>query len=79
LRINQDQHANAQALAQAGGAVLVEQAASDAALAEVLQNLLTQPATLDAMARAAGRMGIVDAAARLADMVQDAMARERAL
>jgi UDP-N-acetylglucosamine--N-acetylmuramyl-(pentapeptide) pyrophosphoryl-undecaprenol N-acetylglucosamine transferase len=79
LRINQDQHANAQALAQAGGAVLVEQAAGDAALAEVLQNLLTQPSTLDAMARAAGRMGIVDAAARLADMVQDAMARERAL
>ncbi len=79
LRINEDQRANAQALARAGGAVLVEQAAGDAALAETLQNLLAAPATLATMAACAGGMGIVDAAARLADLVQGAMARESAL
>jgi UDP-N-acetylglucosamine--N-acetylmuramyl-(pentapeptide) pyrophosphoryl-undecaprenol N-acetylglucosamine transferase len=70
LTINDDQRANAEALAAAGGAVRVEQSEGDAALANMLEALLTNPQRLEAMAVAAAQMGIVDAAENLADMVQ---------
>ncbi len=73
LRINDDQRANADALAAAGGAVRVEQSDGAAALAGALETLLTDPARLVKMARAAGAMGITDAAERLADLVLAAM------
>jgi len=74
LRINDDQLANAQALAVAGGAVVVAQSDGAAALAAAIEALLLNPAQLAAMAIAAGRMGIADAAEQLADMVQNSMA-----
>lgn len=73
LRINDDQRANADALAVAGGAIRVEQSEGAAALALAIETLLFNPARLTEMARAAGAMGIIDAAERLADMVQAAM------
>jgi UDP-N-acetylglucosamine--N-acetylmuramyl-(pentapeptide) pyrophosphoryl-undecaprenol N-acetylglucosamine transferase len=73
LRINDDQRANADALASAGGAIRVEQSEGAAALATALKTLLTDPERLAEMARAAEAMGIVDAAERLADMVQNTM------
>jgi UDP-N-acetylglucosamine--N-acetylmuramyl-(pentapeptide) pyrophosphoryl-undecaprenol N-acetylglucosamine transferase len=73
LRINDDQRANADALAAAGGAVRVEQSDGAAALAGAMETLLADPARLAEMARAAGAMGIADAAERLADLVQAAM------
>jgi UDP-N-acetylglucosamine--N-acetylmuramyl-(pentapeptide) pyrophosphoryl-undecaprenol N-acetylglucosamine transferase len=76
LRINDDQPANANALAGAGGAVRVEQTEGAEALAKVLENLVNDPARLAGMAAAAGRMGIVDAAERLADLVQNSVVRE---
>jgi UDP-N-acetylglucosamine--N-acetylmuramyl-(pentapeptide) pyrophosphoryl-undecaprenol N-acetylglucosamine transferase len=76
LRINDDQPANADALAAAGGAVRVEQSDGAEALASVLKRLLNEPARLVAMADAARRMGIVDAAERLADVVQKAVVKE---
>jgi UDP-N-acetylglucosamine--N-acetylmuramyl-(pentapeptide) pyrophosphoryl-undecaprenol N-acetylglucosamine transferase len=79
LRINEDQLANANALAQAGGAVVVDQAGGATAAAAALETLLTQPEKLTAMAAAGARIGIVDAAERLADLVQHAMARAPAL
>ncbi len=76
LRINDDQPANADALAAAGGAVRVEQSEGAEALARILENLLNDPARLTEMASAAGRMGIVDAAERLADLVQKCVVAE---
>jgi UDP-N-acetylglucosamine--N-acetylmuramyl-(pentapeptide) pyrophosphoryl-undecaprenol N-acetylglucosamine transferase len=76
LTINDDQRANANALAAAGGAVCVEQDEGAEALAAVLERLLTEPGKLAAMAAAASDMGIVDAATRLADLVQQAMTAE---
>jgi UDP-N-acetylglucosamine--N-acetylmuramyl-(pentapeptide) pyrophosphoryl-undecaprenol N-acetylglucosamine transferase len=73
LRINDDQRANADALAAGGGAVRVEQSEGAAALAAVMETLLVDPVRLAEMARAAGAMGITDAAQRLADLVQAAM------
>jgi UDP-N-acetylglucosamine--N-acetylmuramyl-(pentapeptide) pyrophosphoryl-undecaprenol N-acetylglucosamine transferase len=72
LRINDDQRANADALAAAGGAVRVEQTDGAAALAGVIETLAADPAKRAAMAQAAARMGITDAAEKLADMVQNA-------
>ncbi len=74
LRINDDQRANAEALAQAGGAVRVEQTEGDAALAAAMQTLLADPTRLTSMAAAAGAFGITDAAARLADLTIAAVA-----
>jgi UDP-N-acetylglucosamine--N-acetylmuramyl-(pentapeptide) pyrophosphoryl-undecaprenol N-acetylglucosamine transferase len=74
LTINQDQRANANMLVAAGGAVCVEQSAGDRALAETLNHLLGNPAQLALMAKAARAIGVADAATRLADVVQDAMA-----
>jgi UDP-N-acetylglucosamine--N-acetylmuramyl-(pentapeptide) pyrophosphoryl-undecaprenol N-acetylglucosamine transferase len=73
LRINDDQRANADALAAAGGAVRVEQGDGAGALAGAMETLLADPGRLAEMARAAGAMGITDAAERLADLVQSAM------
>jgi UDP-N-acetylglucosamine--N-acetylmuramyl-(pentapeptide) pyrophosphoryl-undecaprenol N-acetylglucosamine transferase len=73
LTINDDQRANAAALAAVGGAVRVEQSEGDVALAAVIEALLTNPAGLAAMADASGQMGIADAAENLADMVQQMM------
>ena len=73
LTINADQRANAAALAQAGGAVVVEQGEGAAALARVLEELLMSPKTLVEMAAGAARMGIVDAAEKLADLVEREM------
>jgi UDP-N-acetylglucosamine--N-acetylmuramyl-(pentapeptide) pyrophosphoryl-undecaprenol N-acetylglucosamine transferase len=74
LRINADQLANAQALVGSGGAVHVPQSEGAPALAAALSTLLSEPARLAAMAKAAGRMGIFDAAERLATMVGQAVA-----
>ncbi len=76
LRINDDQPANANTLAQAGGAVRVEQTEGAEALGRVLESLLNDSARLADMAKAAGRMGIVDAAERLADLVQTSIVAE---
>jgi UDP-N-acetylglucosamine--N-acetylmuramyl-(pentapeptide) pyrophosphoryl-undecaprenol N-acetylglucosamine transferase len=73
LTINDDQRANAAALVKAGGAVVVEQREGAAALSKVLEGLLMEPERLVGMAAAATRMGIVDAAERLADLVEREM------
>jgi UDP-N-acetylglucosamine--N-acetylmuramyl-(pentapeptide) pyrophosphoryl-undecaprenol N-acetylglucosamine transferase len=72
LRINEDQRANALALVAAGGAVHVPQSEGATALAVAMEKLLNDPGRLVTMAAAAGRMGITDAAVRLAAMVKDA-------
>jgi UDP-N-acetylglucosamine--N-acetylmuramyl-(pentapeptide) pyrophosphoryl-undecaprenol N-acetylglucosamine transferase len=65
------QTANARALAEAGGAVLMPQdAATPEALAEAIRGLAADPARLAALAEAARGFGRVDAAERLADLVQ---------
>jgi len=74
LRINDDQRANADSLAAAGGALRVEQTQGDAALAAAIESLLTDPARLAAMAAAAAAAGIGNAAARLADLTLAAIA-----
>ncbi len=68
--IDQDQLANASALAVAGGALLLRQDDFTAErLSQELTRLAAAPATLAAMAAAARRMGRADAAERLADEV----------
>jgi UDP-N-acetylglucosamine--N-acetylmuramyl-(pentapeptide) pyrophosphoryl-undecaprenol N-acetylglucosamine transferase len=68
--IDQDQLANASALAATGGALLIRQSDFTAErLAEELARLLADPARLSAMAAAAKGVGRVDAAERLADEV----------
>ena len=74
LTINADQRANADALAAAGGAVRLEQDEGEAKLAGILQTLLNDPQRLAAMAAAAANAGIGDAAERLADLTQRAIA-----
>jgi UDP-N-acetylglucosamine--N-acetylmuramyl-(pentapeptide) pyrophosphoryl-undecaprenol N-acetylglucosamine transferase len=74
LTINLDQRANAEALVTAGGAIRVEQTEGELKLAHVLESLLSNPGRLAIMAEAAGRMGIVDAALRLADLTSAAIA-----
>jgi UDP-N-acetylglucosamine--N-acetylmuramyl-(pentapeptide) pyrophosphoryl-undecaprenol N-acetylglucosamine transferase len=69
LTINADQRANAEAMVAAGGAVHVPQSGGAAPLAAAIEALLEDPDRLASMAAAAGRMGIVDAAERLADVV----------
>ncbi len=64
------QTANAQAVADAGGAWLMPQTAFTArALADRLTALLDLPATLTKAAEAAHARGATDAASRLADIV----------
>ena len=68
--LDQDQLANAAALAAAGGAFLVRQSEFTAErLAGELARLLADPAKLSAMAAASRKVGRVDAAERLADEV----------
>jgi UDP-N-acetylglucosamine--N-acetylmuramyl-(pentapeptide) pyrophosphoryl-undecaprenol N-acetylglucosamine transferase len=68
--LDNDQLANATALAAAGGAMLVRQADFTAErLAQDLTQLFGDPAQLSAMASSAKRTGNADAAERLADLV----------
>jgi UDP-N-acetylglucosamine--N-acetylmuramyl-(pentapeptide) pyrophosphoryl-undecaprenol N-acetylglucosamine transferase len=68
--IDQDQFANAGVLSQAGGAIRIAQGdfTSDR-LASEISNLAAEPARLTEMAKAAGSVGRLDAAERLADLV----------
>ena len=75
IAIDDDQAANAATLVEAGGAWMVRQPLfTPEALAERIAALAASPATLTAAASAAGRCGIADAAARLADLIERAMA-----
>jgi UDP-N-acetylglucosamine--N-acetylmuramyl-(pentapeptide) pyrophosphoryl-undecaprenol N-acetylglucosamine transferase len=68
--IDQDQLANASALAAAGGALLIrEDEFSPDRLATEIGRLIEKPATLAIMAASARRVGRLDAAERLADLV----------
>jgi UDP-N-acetylglucosamine--N-acetylmuramyl-(pentapeptide) pyrophosphoryl-undecaprenol N-acetylglucosamine transferase len=68
--LDNDQLANAMALASAGGAMLMRQDEfTSTRLAEELTHLLTDPDTLSGMASAAKRTGNADATERLADLV----------
>jgi UDP-N-acetylglucosamine--N-acetylmuramyl-(pentapeptide) pyrophosphoryl-undecaprenol N-acetylglucosamine transferase len=68
--LDQDQFANAGVLAQAGGAVRIEQRDfTPQRLAAEIAGLAGDPARLASMAQAAKSAGTVDAAERLADLV----------
>ncbi|MDF2618281.1 MAG: UDP-N-acetylglucosamine--N-acetylmuramyl-(pentapeptide) pyrophosphoryl-undecaprenol [Xanthobacteraceae bacterium] len=68
--IDQDQLANATALASGGGAVLMPQSHfTPERLAELIARYAGDPAQLSTMAEGARRMGRADAAERLADLV----------
>ncbi len=68
--IDDHQTANARALAHVGGAWLMPQSEfTSAVLAARLEDALADPATLNRAAEAALRLGCVDAAERLADLV----------
>ncbi|WP_029353033.1 undecaprenyldiphospho-muramoylpentapeptide beta-N-acetylglucosaminyltransferase [Bosea sp. 117] len=68
--LDQDQLANAKALANAGGALLMPQDQfTPERFADELARLAGEPAALDAMAAAALALGRADAAERLADLV----------
>ena len=74
--LDQDQHANAGVLAQAGGAVRLQQDDfSPARLAAEIAGLAAEPRRLAAMAAAARSAGAIDAAERLADLVLHTIAR----
>ena len=73
--IDDHQRANGLALANAGGAWMIHQSVFIAAdLAEFLQPLIEAPAQLSALAAAAAGFGRIDAAARLADLVEQEIA-----
>ncbi len=68
--LDQDQAANAAALAASGGALVVPQTEfTPERLATILCEALASPAKLAASAQAAKRVGVADAADRLADLV----------
>jgi UDP-N-acetylglucosamine--N-acetylmuramyl-(pentapeptide) pyrophosphoryl-undecaprenol N-acetylglucosamine transferase len=68
--LDQDQAANAAALAASGGSIVVPQTEfTPERLAEILREALASPATLAASAQAAKSTGVADAAERLADLV----------
>ncbi len=68
--LDQDQAANAAALAAAGGCIVVPQSDfTPERLAKILREALASPTKLAASARAAKLTGVVDAADRLADLV----------
>jgi len=70
--LDNDQTANARALSDAGGALLMPQAAfTPERLAGELERLIGAPQALAAMAEAAKSLGRPDAAERLADLVLD--------
>ena len=69
--LDQDQRANAKVLEQAGGAIRIEQAEfTPQRLAAEIASLASAPQRLAAMAAAARSCGALDAADRLADLVQ---------
>ena len=69
--LDQDQKANAEVLARAGGGWMVEQRAmTPGRLAGDLAELIAGPARLAASAEGARRVGRPDAADRLADLVE---------
>jgi len=68
--LDQDQLANASALAAAGGTLLLrEPEFTPERVAAEISRLVAEPATLSLMAASARRMGRLDAAERLADLV----------
>lgn len=68
--LDQDQMANAGMLEKAGGAARIKQSSfSPEFLAAEIARLTADPATLPAMAAAARKIGVIDAADRLADLV----------
>jgi UDP-N-acetylglucosamine--N-acetylmuramyl-(pentapeptide) pyrophosphoryl-undecaprenol N-acetylglucosamine transferase len=68
--LDQDQAANAAALAKVGGATVVPQTEfTPERLAAILRDALPAPASLQAAAMAAKSIGVPDAAERLADLV----------
>ena len=68
--LDQDQMANAKALADAGGAILMPQNEfTPANFAATLTRLAANPSELTGLAQAAKNMGRADAAERLADLV----------
>ncbi len=68
--LDQDQAANAAALAASGGAIVVPQTEfTPERLAAILRDALASPAKLAASAEAAKTAGVADAADRLADVV----------
>jgi UDP-N-acetylglucosamine--N-acetylmuramyl-(pentapeptide) pyrophosphoryl-undecaprenol N-acetylglucosamine transferase len=68
--LDQDQAANAAALAKSGGATVVPQTEfTPERLAAILRDALAAPAKLKASAVAAKSVGVPDAAERLADLV----------
>jgi UDP-N-acetylglucosamine--N-acetylmuramyl-(pentapeptide) pyrophosphoryl-undecaprenol N-acetylglucosamine transferase len=68
--IDQDQFANAGVLSEAGGALRISQAEfTSERLAAEISALAAEPARLIAMAEAARKVGRLDAAQRLADLV----------
>jgi len=77
--IDDHQNANAQALASAGAAWVMQQHSfTSAALADRLQQLLAEPATLTQAASNAAAQGRPQAAASLADLVEVTIAQEPA-
>jgi UDP-N-acetylglucosamine--N-acetylmuramyl-(pentapeptide) pyrophosphoryl-undecaprenol N-acetylglucosamine transferase len=75
--LDQDQHANAAVLEQAGGAIRLRQDEfTPARLASEITRLAAEPHRLAAMAAAAKSAGAIDAAERLADLVLDTIAKE---
>ena len=70
--LDQDQAANAAALAASGGAVVVPQPEfTPERLASILRGALAEPSKLAAQAAAAKSVGVPDAAERLADVVME--------
>ena len=70
--LDQDQAANAAALAASGGAVVVPQPEfTPERLASILRGALAEPSKLAAQAAAAKSVGVPDAAERLADLVME--------
>jgi UDP-N-acetylglucosamine--N-acetylmuramyl-(pentapeptide) pyrophosphoryl-undecaprenol N-acetylglucosamine transferase len=68
--LDQDQSANAGVLAEAGGAIRIEQPEfTPRRLATEIATLAADPARLTAMAQASKSAGVVDGAERLADLV----------
>lgn len=69
--LDQDQRANAQFMADAGGGWLVDQATlSPQSLATQLHDLLSAPERLSAAAQSAKAIGMPDAVSRLADLAE---------
>ena len=71
IALDDDQGQNARLLAEAGGAVVIrEDALTAAGLAQTLEGLIGDPASLAKMAAAAHAVGKPDAAEKLADLVE---------